>query len=243
MAGLCESGNEPLGSLKATSWHWLKMDIPILAPAACEVRSVIKFLNAQYIALIEIYRQLCQVYGSNVMSKRMIATLLEKERFTKGSLVKVTCCYKRVVASGSFWVFTMETVHTRSCARVCNSAKGTSKEIQNDLLQCMLDVCRDEIKTEIQQADFLSVMADEISDVSSQYQMVIVFRYLLSNGKPVERFWAFKNSCGHDAQALATRVKDALEEVVSDKTKVISQSYDGANVMSGAHSGVQEIVK
>lgn len=121
--------------------------------------------------------------------------------------------------------------------------KGTSKEIQNDLLQCMLDVCRDEIKTEIQQADFLSVIADETSDVSSQYQMIIVFRYLLSNGKPVERFWTFKNPCGHDAQALATCVKDALEEVVSDKTKVISQSYDGANVMSGAHSGVQEIVK
>ncbi|KAJ4443344.1 hypothetical protein ANN_05012 [Periplaneta americana] len=47
------------------------MDAPIPAPAACEVRSVIKFLNAQGTAPIVIYRQLCQVYDPNVMSKQM----------------------------------------------------------------------------------------------------------------------------------------------------------------------------
>ncbi|KAJ4443555.1 hypothetical protein ANN_05228 [Periplaneta americana] len=45
---------------------------PIPAPAAFEVRSVIKFLNAQGIATIEIYRQLCQVYGPNVMMKPLL---------------------------------------------------------------------------------------------------------------------------------------------------------------------------
>ncbi|KAJ4428572.1 hypothetical protein ANN_24616 [Periplaneta americana] len=48
------------------------LDREELSPAACEVRSVIKFLNAQGIAPIEIYRQLCQVYGPNVMSKQMV---------------------------------------------------------------------------------------------------------------------------------------------------------------------------
>ncbi|KAJ4435905.1 hypothetical protein ANN_18525 [Periplaneta americana] len=47
------------------------MDVPIPAPAECEVRSVIKFLNAQGIAPIEIDRQLYQVYRPNVMSKQM----------------------------------------------------------------------------------------------------------------------------------------------------------------------------
>ncbi|KAJ4427401.1 hypothetical protein ANN_25023 [Periplaneta americana] len=60
MAGLCEGGNEPAGSLKAIS------------PAECEVLSVIKFLNAEGIAPIEIDRQLCQVYGPNVMSRQMV---------------------------------------------------------------------------------------------------------------------------------------------------------------------------
>ncbi|KAJ4441709.1 hypothetical protein ANN_11567 [Periplaneta americana] len=50
-------------------------------PVDCEVRSVIKFLNSQGIALIEIDRQLCHVYGPNVMSKQMVRCS------TKSSLV------------------------------------------------------------------------------------------------------------------------------------------------------------
>lgn len=32
-------------------------------PAKCEIRSVIRFLNAKYVRPIEIYRQLTEVYG------------------------------------------------------------------------------------------------------------------------------------------------------------------------------------
>ncbi|KAJ4447936.1 hypothetical protein ANN_09945 [Periplaneta americana] len=59
--GACASGTSRV--LSVASLHWLKMDVPIPAPVECEVRSVIKFLNAQGIAPIEIDRQLCQVYG------------------------------------------------------------------------------------------------------------------------------------------------------------------------------------
>ncbi|KAJ4434460.1 hypothetical protein ANN_23022 [Periplaneta americana] len=62
-----------LGYLSDLENHRIyRMDAPIPALAACEVRSVIKFLNAQGITPIEIYRQLCQVYGPNVMSKQMV---------------------------------------------------------------------------------------------------------------------------------------------------------------------------
>ena len=49
----------------------LKVESLIPAPADCEVLSVMKFLNAQIIAPIEIHRQLCQVYVPNGMSKQM----------------------------------------------------------------------------------------------------------------------------------------------------------------------------
>ena len=48
------------------------MEALIPSPAGCEVRSVIKFLNAQNFAPIEIHRQLCNVYGPNIMSKQMV---------------------------------------------------------------------------------------------------------------------------------------------------------------------------
>ena len=57
----CTSGTSPV--LIVASLQRLKMEALISAPADCKVRSVIKFLNAQSIAPIEIHRRLCQVYG------------------------------------------------------------------------------------------------------------------------------------------------------------------------------------
>ena len=49
--------------LTVASLQQFKMEALIPAPANCEVRFVLKFLNAQSIAPIEIYCQLYQVYG------------------------------------------------------------------------------------------------------------------------------------------------------------------------------------
>ena len=45
--------------------------------------------------------------------------------------------------------------------------KDTSKNIQNDLLECMLSVCQVHIKKEIVDSKFVSVMSDETSDISN----------------------------------------------------------------------------
>ena len=38
----------------------------------CEIRSVIRFLNARNVLPSEIHHQICQVYGDNVMSDGMV---------------------------------------------------------------------------------------------------------------------------------------------------------------------------
>lgn len=48
------------------------MAAPIENPAKCEVRSVIRFLNAQKVKPIEIYRQIKNVYGDNVMNESSV---------------------------------------------------------------------------------------------------------------------------------------------------------------------------
>lgn len=121
--------------------------------------------------------------------------------------------------------------------------RGTSKDIQNDLLSCMLHVCHERIKQEVMKADFVPVIADETTDVSCTAQLVVVFRYISPNCKPVEIFWTFLNPTGHDAKTVAQCIKDILMEVIGDSNKLISQSYDGANVMSGRHGGVQTLIK
>jgi hypothetical protein len=40
----------------------------IKRPADCEIRSVIRFLNARNVKPADILRQICEIYGENVMS-------------------------------------------------------------------------------------------------------------------------------------------------------------------------------
>ena len=121
--------------------------------------------------------------------------------------------------------------------------KGTSKTIQNELLAIMLEVCREEIARQIKAADFLSVIADETSDVSNKFQMVIIYRYI-HNNRPVERFWGFVIPSGHDAPSLSKCITDELDRHVGNcPRKLIAQTYDGASVMSGSLRGVQALVK
>ncbi|KAL4098227.1 hypothetical protein QTP88_022871 [Uroleucon formosanum] len=102
--------------------------------------------------------------------------------------------------------------------------KGLSKLIQNDLLECCLAVCQQRIKNEIKQAEYISVMADETTDVSAQFQLSIIFRYLLSDGTPVERFWGFFNPTGHDAKLLSECIIFNLEKVLESPDMLICQS-------------------
>ncbi|KAJ4449593.1 hypothetical protein ANN_00996 [Periplaneta americana] len=65
--------------------------------------------------------------------------------------------------------------------------KGTSKTIQNDLLDCMLHVCHKYSSEEIKAANFVAVIAEKTSDVSNIFQRVLVYRYIV-NDNAVERF-------------------------------------------------------
>ncbi|GBO22691.1 hypothetical protein AVEN_60104-1, partial [Araneus ventricosus] len=86
-------------------------------------------------------------------------------------------------------------------------------------------------------------IADETTDVSSISQFVAVFRYVLSNGQPVERFWRFANPPGHDAKSIVECIQASFEKVLAKPEKLISQSYDGTNLMSGQHAGVQAFIQ
>ena len=68
--------------------------------------------------------------------------------------------------------------------------KGVSKTIQNEILDCLLQIYHEEIRTEIRKASFVAVMADDPTDVSVHTRTVIVLRYEL-NGETFERFLGF----------------------------------------------------
>ncbi|GBM35629.1 hypothetical protein AVEN_244517-1 [Araneus ventricosus] len=107
----------------------------------------------------------------------------------------------------------------------------------------MLTVCQNHIKNEISKASFVSVIADESTDVPSISQLAVVSRYVLSNEQPVERFWEFTNPPGNNTICIAECIQASLEKVVAKPEKLISQSYDGTNVISGQHAGVKAFIQ
>jgi hypothetical protein len=65
--------------------------------------------------------------------------------------------------------------------------KGNSKTIQNELLDCIFEVCLAEIAVEISRKKFLAVMSDDTTDASEKTQEIVVFGYE-NEGTLHERF-------------------------------------------------------
>ena len=121
--------------------------------------------------------------------------------------------------------------------------KGTSKTIQNEILESILFVCKQHIKTEILKTDFLALMTDKTTDTQGKSQMVVVLRYEV-DGKLVERFWGFFNPPNLTAEALSSIILKELESLIGDcAEKLVAQTYDGAANLSGSKGGVQVKVK
>lgn len=121
--------------------------------------------------------------------------------------------------------------------------KGTSSDIQNDLISTISDVVEEAIFKEIQAADFVAIMLHETSDVKSRSQLSTVIRYVNKDDNCIkERFVGFSDvSADRTADALLSHVKDIVNKY-DLASKFIAQTYDGAAVMSGHLSGLQKKV-
>ncbi|XP_018569006.1 uncharacterized protein LOC108909230 isoform X1 [Anoplophora glabripennis] len=121
--------------------------------------------------------------------------------------------------------------------------KGTFKAMQDELLQCMFDVYREEVTKEIKKNEYIAVIVDETTDISDEFRLVVILRYIVAD-KPVERFWNFVYPTGHDTVSVSDCILNEIDPLISDTpNKLIAQSYDGVSVTNGDVDGVQEIIK
>jgi hypothetical protein len=90
--------------------------------------------------------------------------------------------------------------------------KDTSKKVHNELLECMMEVCREKIEEELNEAKFVALVANETSDVSEHLKMVTIFRYE-TNGNEHERFWGFFNPEGQSAAEISDCILMELNSI------------------------------
>jgi hypothetical protein len=123
------------------------------------------------------------------------------------------------------------------------NAKYTSSVIQNEILECLANMVRDEIIREVKESEVFSVIADETKDLKKKEQLSLVLRYYY-NGAVHESFLDFQQATRLDAEGLKDKIIHRLERYgLEYRSNLVGQGYDGASVMSGKHSGVAARIK
>ena len=104
----------------------------------------------------------------------------------------------------------------------------------------MFSIYRKEVEKEVQEASFVSIQADDTTDVLCVTQSVLIdsvsrnqyiLRYM-KNKKIVELFHGFLQPLETTAARLSDMILSEIEHY-HIKEKLIAQTYDGAAVMSG----------
>ncbi|XP_031329186.1 zinc finger MYM-type protein 1-like [Photinus pyralis] len=117
--------------------------------------------------------------------------------------------------------------------------RGLSPDIQNDLIQSVAEVMIEKIKTEISKTDFVALILDEASDITMKSQLSATFRYVTEDGNVQERFVHYTDvSSDRKADSLLQHTLQILKDF-GCADKLVAQTYDGAAVMAGEHSGLQ----
>lgn len=123
-----------------------------------------------------------------------------------------------------------------------NNAKYTSPQIQNEMLSIFNDMIQAIISDELQKSQYFSIIVDETKDISKIEQISVVIRYFL-NGVIYERFMGYRAAKSLCAKSLLVYIKEIIANSNIDIMKCVSQTYDGASVMSGRLNGVQALFR
>ncbi|XP_032067125.1 zinc finger MYM-type protein 1-like [Thamnophis elegans] len=121
-----------------------------------------------------------------------------------------------------------------------------SNRIQNDLIEAVSDVIRNDIKKEISATPFVAVEVDETTDVTNQARISVILRYVAMADAKCEVKEAFLgfDDLSEDirAPAIAEYILRVLEKY-DCVGKLVAQTYDGAAVMASELNGVQAKIK
>ena len=108
----------------------------------------------------------------------------------------------------------------------------------------MASTIQQKLSLAAKKAGVYSILADETKDSSKEEQLAIVIRYVdLDTAIQHERFLTYVKASSLNAEGLSFYILTALHDNGLDPSGIVSQGFDGASVMSGHCSGVQQRIK
>ena len=122
------------------------------------------------------------------------------------------------------------------------NAKYTSPDIQNEVIEVLSSLVKNKIAEDIRKAELFTIMADGTTDKNRKEIQALVCRYLSSEGKVEEHCLNVKGIDDRSAKGVFNFIKETLAEFEISFNGLVSQSFDGASVMSGDYNGLQKLV-
>lgn len=122
------------------------------------------------------------------------------------------------------------------------NATYTSAEIQNELIGIMADFVRELIVEEVNSASAFTLLVDGTKDRNKNEIISIATRYVIGS-IPKESLISFEKSECLCAEPMTNFILEKLREFSLKLEQLLSQCYDGANVMSGEDGGIQGILQ
>ena len=126
------------------------------------------------------------------------------------------------------------------------ATKYLSTKIQNELIGLLSKAVTSSLVQNINRAPLWSLILDSTSDITRTDQLSIGVRWVqIKDDKCniVESSLGFVKIADSKADSIAHAAKAFLEYHGLKFSKIRGQGYDGANVMSGMHAGVQALIK
>ena len=133
-----------------------------------------------------------------------------------------------------------ETLH-KNLQTMPKNTKYTSNTVQNEILTIASDIISQKITEEIKSGSQVFEV-DEARDEGNKEQMSICCHYLDCSGI-IEQFLGFVELKYLGAQSLANTIKEFLDRIGLDVQYCVSQSFNGASVMSGKFNGLQAKIR
>lgn len=123
------------------------------------------------------------------------------------------------------------------------NATYRSKTIQNELIESVAKWIRQNLVTELYEAKYFTVLADETTDISYTEQLSLVLRFVDAQQHIREEFMEFVEAPSTTGQAIAQLILQRIALLGLDSNLIRGQGYDGAGNMAGIQRGAAALIQ
>ncbi|KAG9282357.1 zinc finger MYM-type protein 1-like [Astyanax mexicanus] len=122
------------------------------------------------------------------------------------------------------------------------NATYTSPDIQNELISTLSNVVTEAIVEEVGES-WYTIKVDGTRDPTGCENISVVLRFVSELYEATERLLTVATVSAGDAKTLTDTIITELTKAGLSTSKILSQVYDGASLMSGKHGGVQKLLQ